>query len=136
MGGALRWVESPVVPDQVVVRIPGATRHVAVVRATATSLAALQDFTYDRVTDLHIAIDEVCSRILATSSPSAGRLEVTFTLEEDGLRVRARGDAPLKDGAEFLTSWSRAILDTITGGVEVAASGDGPAEASFFVEKG
>jgi serine/threonine-protein kinase RsbW len=136
MGPGVPWVESLAVPDQVVVRIPATTRHVAVVRATATSLAALLDFTYDRVTDLHIAIDEICSRILATSSPSASRLEVRFTLEDNGLRVVARGDTPLKDGAELLTSWSRAILDTITGGVDVMVLEDGPVEAAFLVEKG
>jgi hypothetical protein len=136
MAAEVGWVESAGVSQQVVVRIPGSTRHVAVVRATATSLAALLDFTYDRVTDLHIAIDEIASRVLGTSSPPVIQLEVTFTIEDHGLRIEAEGDSPLKDGAEFLTGWSRAILDTITGGVEVSATPEGAARASFFVEKG
>ena len=136
MAGPAAWVESAGVPDRIVLRIPGNTRHVALARATATSLAALLDFTYDRITDLHIAIDEVCSRIQATASPSPSQIEFTFSIEDEGVRVGAQGDSPLKDGAEFLTSWSRAILDTITGGVDVSTTSEGVARATFFVEKG
>jgi serine/threonine-protein kinase RsbW len=120
--------------ERVVIRIPASTRHVALVRATATSLAALLDFTYDRITDLHIAIDEVCSRILATSSPRAHRLEVTFTIEDDSLRIQACGDAPVRTDIPFLTTWSKAILESVTNGVEVATPKD-VACASFSVAK-
>jgi histidine kinase-like protein len=121
--------------DHLTIRIPATTRHVALVRATATTLAALLDFTYDRLTDLHIAIDEVCSRILATSSPHASRLEVTFTLEESGITVDARGDSPLKPGEEFLTTWSKAILDSVAERMEVGIT-DGVTVATFRVPKG
>jgi anti-sigma regulatory factor (Ser/Thr protein kinase) len=121
--------------DQVTIRIPATTRHVALVRATATTLAALLDFTYDRLTDLHIAIDEICSRILATSSPRATRLEVTFTIEADGIRIEAAGDSPIKPGEEFLTSWSKAILESVTGEVEVEVS-DGAAVATLRIPRG
>jgi len=121
--------------DQVTIRIPATTRHVALVRATATSLAALLDFTYDRLTDLHIAIDEVCSRILATSGPRPGRLEVTFHIEDGGLRIVASGDAPLREGAVFLTTWSKAILESVAEAVEVE-QGDGLVRATFRVGAG
>jgi serine/threonine-protein kinase RsbW len=121
--------------DRVVIRIPASTKHVALVRATATSLAAMLDFTYDRITDLHIAIDEICSRILATSAPRARRLEVTFTIEEDHLRIQACGDAPARPDTPFLTTWSRAILESVTDGVEVT-SPDDIACATFSLAKG
>jgi hypothetical protein len=108
---------------------------VALVRATATTLATLLDFTYDRLTDLHIAIDEVCSRILATSSPRASRLEVVFVLEEDGIRIEASGDSPLKPGEEFLTTWAKTILDSVTDQAEVAVR-DGVAVATFRIPRG
>jgi hypothetical protein len=119
----------------VTIRIPGNTRHVALVRATATTLAALLDFTYDRLTDLHIAIDEVCSRILATSSPRPARLEVTFTLQEGGLSVEASGDAPLKPGEEFLSPWSMAILESVTDQMWVEVT-DGVAFTTFRIPRG
>lgn len=121
--------------DQVTIRIPATTRHVALVRATATTLAALLDFTYDRLTDLHIAIDEVCSRILATSSPRASRLEVTFTLQESGIEIDACGDSPLKSGEEFLTTWSKAILDSVTDQMELGLR-DRVTVASFRIPRG
>lgn len=121
--------------DQVVVRIPASTSHVALVRAAASALAAQRDFTYDRITDLHIAIDEVCSRILATSVPKANRIEVTFTVEEEGLRIAAKGDTPLKAGASFLTGLSQAIFDSVTRGVEVLDL-RGVACAIFLVPSG
>jgi serine/threonine-protein kinase RsbW len=121
--------------DRVVIRIPASTKHVSLVRATATSLAAMLDFTYDRITDLHIAIDEVCSRILATSTPQARRLEVTFTIEDNALRIQACGDAPARSDVPFLTTWSRAILESVTDGVEVVAP-DEMACATFSVTRG
>ena len=121
--------------ERVVIRIPASTSHVALVRATATSLAALLDFTYDRITDLHIAIDEVCSRIMATSTPPASRIEVTFTIGDDSLQIQAYGDTPARADVPFLTTWSRAILESVTTGIEVAPPDD-VACAVFSVARG
>ncbi len=106
--------------DQVVVRIPASTPHVGLVRAMASALAAHLNFTYDRITDLQIAIDEVCSRIMATSAPGASHIEVTFSVAEGTLTVTAAGDQPVGEGEDFLTTWSKAILDSVTDGVEIA----------------
>jgi serine/threonine-protein kinase RsbW len=121
--------------DQVIVRIPASTSHVGLVRAAASALAAQLDFTYDRITDLHIAIDEVCSRILATSVPRATRIEVIFTVEEGGLRISAQGDTPMREGAKFLPTWSKAILDSVTRGIEIIDL-RGVACATFLVPSG
>jgi serine/threonine-protein kinase RsbW len=121
--------------DQVVIRIPASTSHVALVRAAASSLAAMLDFTYDRITDLHIAIDEICSRIMATSAPRARRIEVTFSIEDQALRIEACGDSPTRSDTPFLTTWSKAILDSVTNGVEITQL-DGIACARFAVMTG
>ncbi len=105
------------------------------VTATATSLAALLDFTYDRLMDLHIAIDEICSRIMATSVPTATRLEVTFDLKDGALQISARGDSPLGEKTPFLTSWAKTILDEVTDGIEVRDL-EGTACATFSVARG
>jgi serine/threonine-protein kinase RsbW len=128
-------VQSPDVSDQVTIRIPANTAHVGLVRATGSALAALLDFTYDRITDLHIAIDEVCSRIMATSSPPPSHIEITFVIEDGSLEVIAKGDRPVKDGSEFLTSWSRAILESVTQGFEISQP-DGATLISFQVAGG
>jgi serine/threonine-protein kinase RsbW len=123
------------VSDRVIVRVPASTSYVSIVRATASPLAATLGFSYDRITDLHIAIDEVCSRVLATSEPAAERLEVIFETEGDGLRVSVRGDADIRHGAVFLTDWSKAILTAVTERVDIG-SADGPTGATFAVTKG
>ena len=102
-----------------ILRIPATTGHVGLARATATALAARLDFTYDRLTDLHIAIDEVCGRVLAASEPPARRLELTLEPSGDSLRVSVRADSPLKPGAQFLNAWSQVILDTIVSDLQV-----------------
>ena len=121
--------------DQVVIRIPASTNHVKLVTATATSLAALLDFTYDRLMDLHIAIDEICSRIMATSVPPATRLEIKFDLKDGALQISARGDSPLGKKTPFLTSWAKTILDEVTDEIEVRDV-EGTAHATFSVARG
>ena len=115
--------------------IPATTGHIGLARATATALAARLDFTYDRLMDLHIAIDEICSRILATSVPPASRLEVTFDLQDGALRISARGDSPLGTKTPFLTSWAKTILDAVTDEIEVGDV-EGAAYATFSVARG
>ena len=98
----------------------------------ASALAAHLNFTYDRITDLQIAIDEVCSRIMATGAPRTTHLEVSFSVEERTLTVTAAGDQPIREGEAFLTTWSKAILDSVTDGVEIAQQ-DGISRISFQV---
>lgn len=119
--------------DRIVIRVPATTRHIGVVRAAASALAARLDFTYDRITDLQIALDEVCSRVLATSNPPANRLEVVFEVTADGLRVTTSGDSP-SDGSTFLNRWSEMILDSVTDEVEVQQR-NGTAVATFAVAR-
>lgn len=121
--------------DHITLRIPGTTGHVGLARATATALAARLDFSYDRLTDLHIAIDEVCGRVLATSDPAAQHLALTFEPLEAGLRISVTGDGTLKPGAQFLNSWSKMILDSIVGELEIQQADGGPVSATFVIER-
>jgi len=126
----------PVEPtDRVLIRIPASTAHIGLVRSAASAVGALLDFTYDRIQDLHIAIDEVCSRIMATSQPAASMLEVEFTIEGRELKVTVKGDAPLNSDATFLTKWSQAILRAVTDGLEFISS-DGTALVTFHLNRG
>ncbi len=117
-------------------RIPATTGHVGLARATATALAALLDFTYDRVTDLHIAIDETCGRVLATSDPAARKLEIAFEPEHGSLRISVRGDGTLKPGAQFLNPWSKVILESIVEDLDVQEAEGGSVSVSFRIRRG
>ena len=122
------------VSDQVSVVVPASTAHVAVVRAVATTLAARLDFTYDRITDLHIALDEVSSRIMAASSPPAGQLEFTFSLLDGAIQVVGRADTRL-EGGEFLNPWAQIILESLTESIHVEHR-DSFSSITFLVRSG
>ena len=122
--------------ELITLRVAATTGHVGVARAAATAIAAPLDFTYDRLTDLHIAIDEACGRVLATSDPPAGHFEVTFEPGETGLVVTVTGDGALKPGAQFLHSWSRAILEAVAVDIELLEGPAGGVGVRFRVEGG
>ena len=104
-------------------------------RATATALAARLDFTYDRLMDLHIAIDEACGRVLAVSDPPATTLALTFEIQDTALSISVRGDGRLKPGAEFLNPWSKLILESVCTTFR-AAGPEEPVGASFSIDRG
>lgn len=122
--------------EHVVLRIAATTGHVGLARATATAMAARLDFTYDRLTDLHIAIDEVCGRVLATSDPPARRLELTFEPGGTDLRVTVRGDGKLKPETQFLNPWSKVILESIVADLDVLQDDDGGVTVLFRIDRG
>ena len=62
-------------------------------------------------------------------------MEITFHVEEDGLKVEACGDTPIKPGEEFLSTLSKAILDAVTQGMDVSQA-DGVVCATFRLSKG
>ncbi len=123
------------VPDQVTLRIPATTGHLAVARAAASSLAARLDFTYDRLTDLCIAIDEASGRIMATAESAPAQLDVAFDSHDDGLLITIRGDHALKPGAVFLNPWSKLILESVASGLQVREDGRG-VTVRFTVDRG
>jgi hypothetical protein len=108
-------------PGEVVVTIPADTPHVALVRAAATALAARMDFSFDRITDLHIAIDEICSRLMAVVA-SPGTIEVRFRKDEDLLSITASAEGERRADRDLFTEWSRVILEAIAQRVDASAS--------------
>ena len=105
-------VQSGHMHDSVLVTIPALTSHVALLRAAGSALAVRLDFTFDRITELQIAIDEVCGRLLAVSrDPKTIRME--FEVKDDAIAIRASADGPSRDDRELLSDWSRVILEAI-----------------------
>jgi serine/threonine-protein kinase RsbW len=98
--------------DTVTVRIPADTAHVALLRAATSALAARLDFPIDRITELQIVVDEVCSRLMAVTQ---GPTRITMELEpaEAGIAVVASAEGPRQTGKELLSEWSRVILEAI-----------------------
>jgi serine/threonine-protein kinase RsbW len=98
--------------DTVMVRIPADTAHVALLRAAASALAARLDFPIDRITELQIVVDEVCSRLMAVSQ-APGMITMELRPTDDGIDIEAATEGPRKIGRELLSEWSRVILEAI-----------------------
>ena len=120
-------------PEIVTARIPADTPHVSLLRAIATALAARLDFPVDRIIELQIAVDEVCSRLMAVSS-DATTLSVDFEVSDRDLRINAKADGTRREDREFLTEWSRVILEAIAENISLAD--DGRVAISLSVAKG
>jgi serine/threonine-protein kinase RsbW len=122
------------VPEIVKARIPADTQHVSLLRAVATALAARLDFPVDRIIELQIAVDEVCSRLMAVSR-DATKLDVDFEIVDTGLVLRAGTDGEVRDDREFLTEWSRVILEAIAEDISPTTD-NGALRISLAVSKG
>jgi len=121
-------------PDTVTVRIPADTPHVAILRAAASALAARMDFPVDRITELQIAVDEVCSRLMAISeSPTAIRMEFHVP-DQNSIRLNAEVDGPRREGRDLLSEWSRVILEAIARDISPELT-DGRTRLSLRVAK-
>lgn len=119
--------------DEISIRIPPTTTHVALVRALASGLGARLDLSYDRITDLHIAVDELCSRLLATSQdPEA--LEAVFSLGDGSLTMRIRAVGPTRPDRPFLNPWSRKILEAVLDDFRIVEE-DGRTEVEAMVAR-
>ena len=120
-------------PETVSARIPADTPHVSLLRAIATALAARLDFPVDRIIELQIAVDEVCSRLMAVAKDCT-RIDINFEVIEPGLVLRASVDGERRDDRQFLTEWSRVILEAIA--EDISPTDDGEIEISLAVAKG
>ena len=105
----------------------------ALLRAAASALAARQDFPIDRITELHIAVDETCSRLLAVSE-SPTRIEMRFVVREGSIGLVASVDGSRRDDRELLTEWSRVILEAIARDVAPSYN-DGETSLALQVER-
>jgi serine/threonine-protein kinase RsbW len=121
-------------PDIVSARIPADTQHVSLLRAVATALAARLDFPVDRIIELQIAVDEVCSRLMAVSRECT-RIDVDFEVVDKGLVLNAAVDGKLREDREFLTEWSRVILEAIAEDI-APMTDNGTVRISLAVAKG
>ena len=77
--------------------IPGRLEFVPIVRVTVSGYATRMGFDIDEVEDLRIAVDELTSILIDTSSPQS----VTLTLETDGTKLRMRGTVTGGDAVEM-----------------------------------
>lgn len=114
----------------VTVTVPARPDYVRVLRAVAAGVAARLDFTYDRIEDLRIAVDEACATLLGLPS---GGTTLTFQMNSDdaGAEIVVSSDAAIAAGGwpppEVHKSLSWRVLTGLVQQAEFDRTDRGPA---------
>ncbi|MFD4355616.1 anti-sigma factor [Nocardia sp. NPDC058518] len=87
-----------------------------IVRGLAETLVLLSDFTLDEVADVRLAVDEVCSTLIAIAAPDT-LLTCQFLVGDTELQVRVDGVAAaqgMPDQRSFGWHVLRTLCDEVT----------------------
>ncbi|MEU4411840.1 anti-sigma factor [Nocardia salmonicida] len=87
-----------------------------IVRGLAETLVLLSDFTLDEVADVRLAVDEVCSTLIAIAAPDT-LLTCEFLVGDTELQVRVDGVAGsqgMPDQRSFGWHVLRTLCDEVT----------------------
>ena len=98
-------------------RVAAEFDQLPVVRAVTRTLAVLNDFTLDEVADITLAVDQVCSELIA-AAPAGAELRCSFLPIESGILISidgclSRGGVPNQHGF----GWH--VLETLTDSLSV-----------------
>ncbi len=90
--------------ERMVIRLPASPPFMRAAQMAACALAAQLDFTYDRVSDLQLALGEAC-RHLTEDLPaaSAPAVDLCFLVDEAKLAVEVRLLYPHHSGSHVVT---------------------------------
>ncbi len=107
------------------ISVPAHPEYLHVLRSVMASVAANLDFSFERIENLQMAVDEACAQLLALSSTESV-LTVRASPRADGLEVAASIDAhagawpPV--GIESTLAWK--VLSTLAGEIDFQRSGE------------
>ncbi|MEU8899718.1 anti-sigma factor [Nocardia sp. NPDC048505] len=87
-----------------------------IVRGLAETLVLLSEFTLDEVADIRLAVDEVCSTLIAVAKPGSS-LHCRFTIGDTELLVHVSGIAGA-EGMPDQRSFGWHVLRTLTDSVQ------------------
>jgi serine/threonine-protein kinase RsbW len=106
-------VTDPQARSTIEMSCPAEAGQLPVLRAIATSLALRADADLDTVSDLRLAVDEVCSTLIRAATPGEA-LHCAFRRVPDGVEIEARvhASAPPSDN-RFATLMLEALTDRI-----------------------
>ncbi len=68
-------------------KIPPRPEYISVARLTAAAIAARQDFTYDEIEDLKVAVSEACNALIQSQGDSGEPIALHFVEEADALDI-------------------------------------------------
>ena len=68
-------------------KIPPRPEYISVARLTAAAVAARQDFTYDEIEDLKVAVSEACNALIRSQGDSGEPIALHFVEDSDALDI-------------------------------------------------
>ncbi|MEV0292391.1 anti-sigma factor [Nocardia sp. NPDC050710] len=98
------------------IRVAASVTQLPIVRGLAETLVLLSDFTLDEVADIRLAVDEVCSTLIAISAAGTS-LHCRFSIGESELHVHVSGIAAI-EGLPDQRSFGWHVLRTLTDAIE------------------
>ena len=80
------------------IRVPAQLENLAVVRTVVAAIGTFEDLDFDAVSDLRLAVDEACTRLIRSAVPNSTLVLVVDPRERRGGR---RGVDHLQDGGHL-----------------------------------
>jgi serine/threonine-protein kinase RsbW len=117
------------VDADVVATVPARPEYVRVLRAVARAVAARFDFTYDRIEDLHLVVDEACSALLSLPA-GATMLTMLLTPGDRSVALYVSSDAEVDSRTwpppQLQDSLAWRVLSGLADEATFELTGDGP----------
>lgn len=99
------------------VRTSASAALIPTIRAVASDLAARADFDLDAISDLRMAVDEVCTTLVDVAAPKSV-LRCTFLVLPERIEVRAEVHAAQADATVPTDTFGWRVLQTLADGVQ------------------
>ena len=103
--------------------IPAAPEFLRLARLAVADVASRAGFSFDEIEDLRIGVDELC-HLLMTPGADHHHLNLTFTLEAEGVSVEGEGPPVAAHAAVIQSDLSRTIVNAVADEHDVHRDGD------------
>ena len=112
------------------IRVPAQLENLAVVRTVVAAIGTFEDLDFDAVSDLRLAVDEACTRLIRSAVPNS-TLVLVVEARENEVVVEASTTCKTQD---ILTpgSFSWHVLSSLTDEVTTFQDGHGAEEGQVF----
>ena len=112
------------------IRVPAQLENLAVVRTVVAAIGTFEDLDFDAVSDLRLAVDEACTRLIRSAVPNSTLVLAVHPRESDVV-VEASTTCKTPD---ILTpgSFSWHVLSSLTDEVTTFQDGHGAEEGQVF----
>ncbi len=112
------------------IRVPAQLENLAVVRTVVAAIGTFEDLDFDAVSDLRLAVDEACTRLIRSAVPNSTLVLVVDPREREVV-VDASTTCKTQD---ILTpgSFSWHVLSSLTDEVTTFQDGHGAEEGRVF----